>query len=488
MNRTGRLLFPAVRWRGETGFAHESALIESALRIGVGGFVIFGGGADADAVAELTASVRTRCPHPLLFASDLERGAGQQFHQATPLPPLAAIGSLDDEETTRRAGELTAREARSLGIDLLLAPVADVALEPANPIVGTRALGSTPEHVARHVAAWIGGARGAGALTCAKHFPGHGRTVEDSHATLPQVAASRDELDLDLLPFRAAIDAGTAAVMSAHVLYHALDPDTAATLSPRVLTELLRDELRFDGLVVSDAMNMTGVLNAGRGSEVRAAIAAIHAGCDALLYPSDLHALASALEGALGNDLALDHVERALRRLDEAARQAAVRARPGARGTEADRMWAGQVAARTLVTLRGTPRTASSVELVTIDDDAGGPFPPPSREPFANALRESGLDVHRVEKPTGTTAALIAVHADIRAWKGAPGLSERARAALEAAVAAHGDAVIVLFGHPRLTEGLPGRHVLAAWGGEAIMQRAAAEHLARTQPADMRGK
>jgi len=167
-----RLLLPALRWSAERGWDAERAMIEEGLALGVGGFILFGG--EAGAVRELTSELHRRSPHPLLIASDLERGAGQQFRGATPLPPAAALGSLDDRDAVRRAGELTAREARALGVNWIYAPVADIDVEPENPIIGTRAFGSDPERVGALLAEWIRGCAAGGALSCAKHFPGHG--------------------------------------------------------------------------------------------------------------------------------------------------------------------------------------------------------------------------------------------------------------------------------------------------------------------------
>jgi beta-glucosidase len=469
---TGRLLFPALRWQPETGFAHERATIDASLALGAGGFVIFGG--DADAVRELTRDLRARSSVPLLIASDLERGAGQQFPQATPLPPLAAIGSLDDLDTTRRAGALTAREALAVGVNWLYAPDADIDLEPRNPIVGSRAFGTDPDHVSKHVVAWIEGAHAEGALCCAKHFPGHGRTVEDSHATLPRVTASRAQLDVDLEPFRAAIAARVDSLMTAHVVYNALDATTAATLSAPILQTLLRDELKYDGLVVSDAIIMEGMLMAGGGSEAGAAITAVNAGCDALLYPSDVDAVGSALEAALGNDLGRARTDSAIARIDAACRRARTHT-DGTWGAAADRAWADDVALRSCNVVRGTPAIGSSIDLLTIDDDVGGPYPAPSREPFVQALRAAGVDVNEAQE----SASVIAIYSDIRAWKGAPGLSRTAAIALQTALRAAPDATIVFFGHERLARELPGTDMLCAWGGESIMQRAAARWLTR---------
>src|SRR5688500_10147906 len=299
MNRAAnlaRLLLPALRWSEGAGFGGSRDAIERGLELGVGGFILFGG--TAAGVRELTAELHARSPHPLLIASDLERGAGQQFRGATPLPPAAALGALEDLDATERAGELTAREARALGVNWIYAPVADVDLEPDNPIIGVRAFGSDPEAVGRQVAAWVRGCARGGALSCAKHFPGHGRTLGDSHIERPTVDAPRGALEADLAPFRAAIAAGADAVMSAHVSYPGLDPSGApATLSRAILHDLLRGELGFQGVVVTDALIMEGATT--DSDEGASGVAAVAAGSDALLYPRDPEAVTRALRAAV---------------------------------------------------------------------------------------------------------------------------------------------------------------------------------------------
>jgi beta-N-acetylhexosaminidase len=477
--RLARLLFPAVRWVGGR-YEGEHIDVVAALERGVGGFIVFGG--EAAALAEWTGEVRRRSAVPLLIGADVERGAGQQFEGATALPPLAAIGALDDVETSRRAGELTARESLALGVNWIYAPVADVDLEPRNPIVGTRAFGSDPARVAAHVAGWIRGCHDGGGLSCAKHFPGHGRTRGDSHLELPTVAASTSELALDLAPFRAAIAAGVDSFMSAHVAYPALDPSGApATLSARIIGDLLRAELGFDGLVVTDALIMEGVLENG-GGEPEASVRALAAGCDALLYPADLDAVLAAAGAALGGELPEQRVADALRRIEAAASR--VGGGGGGRvAAAADRDWAREVALRSLVAVRGeVAAVRGAVDLVTLDDDLGGPYPPGPRAAFAAALQGRGIDVREVGSPTGERPLLLALYCDIRGWKGRPGVSERGREAVRRLVAEVPDASLLLFGHPRLAHEVAGERVLSAWGGEPLMQEAAAAWLTGTRP------
>jgi beta-glucosidase-like glycosyl hydrolase len=462
-----RLLLPALRWDEVHGYQRQWEDIERHLEAGVGGFILFGG--EAGAVRDLTEEMRRRAPHPLLIASDLERGAGQQFRGATPLPPLAALGALDEPETTRRAGEVTAREARSLGVNWIYAPVADVDLEPANPIIGTRAFGTDSERVAEHVGYWVRGCRDGGALSCAKHFPGHGRTRGDSHAEQPSVDVDREALEADLRPFRLAVEAGVDAMMTAHVRYPALDPGgMPATLSAPILQGVLRGELGFGGLVVTDALIMEGFVEGG--SEATGAVLALAAGCDALLYPQDTAAVAAELEAALADGrLAPARVEEALARVARAAGEMAAEPGIGAWGREEDRRWALDTAVRTLQVVRGAPRLPDgAVHLLEIEDDLGGPHPPYPRTALPAALRRAGVEISEAGEP------LVVLYSDIRAWKGRPGLSPAARARLAELLRSRPDATVVLFSHPRLAAEIPGaRHLLAAWGGEGLMQEAA---------------
>lgn len=481
--RTARLLFPALRWDAGEGFEARRDLIEAGLELGVGGFILFGG--EAEAVLELTAELHARSREPLLIGADLERGAGQQFQGATPLPPAAALGAIDELHVSRRAGELTAREARALGVNWVYAPVADLDVEPENPIVGTRAFGAAPERVAEHVVAWIEGCRAGGALSCAKHFPGHGRTVTDSHLDLPHVHAGRAELEgADIVPFRAAADARIDSVMTAHVAYPDLDPSgSPATLSPAIVTELLRRGLGFDGLVVTDALIMAGVLEGVEG-EAEAAVLAARAGCDALLYPEDVEGVAAGLERAAGGELPDATVAAALERIDAAATRGSGPA-AGDWGSASDRAWALDLAARSLRTERGEPRcTAREVDVITIDDDTGGPAPPPSRSRFPATLTAAGLAVEEVDEARGERPAVVALYADIRAWKGRPGISAEAREKVVRTLDVRPDAPVVLFGHPRLAAELPESTLLAAWGGEPLMQEAAARVLAAGAPSE----
>lgn len=471
------LLVPALRWDAERGWDAERPAIERALALGVGGFILFGG--EQDAVRQLTKDLRLRSTVPLLIAADMERGAGQQFVGATGLPPLAAIASLNDPDLVRRAARLTAREARTLGVNWDFAPVCDVDLAADNPVLGTRTFGGDAHRVGQLAGVWIKACQGEGVLACAKHFPGHGRTHGDSHLELPVVDAQRTDLmEIDLQPFRAAIEAGVSSIMTAHVAYPALDPTGApATTSREILQWLLRQQLRFDGLVVSDSLVMKGAL-AGR-DEGAAAIAAINAGCDVLLYPSDVDALAARLNGALDtHELSAENVRNAVRRRLKWAQWASP-PNEYRRPAVTDVAWGAQLAERVVRMVRGArPTLASPMDVVVVDDDVGGPTPAPSRAPFLDALVRAGFRAQRVPEPSNNPArtTVIALFGETQPWKGRAGYSDTARAAVERACAVAPTALLVQFGHPRLIRELPSaRSIVTAWSGDAAMQVAVAK-------------
>ncbi len=482
MSEIAELFLPAIRWDATLGYEGERAAIDTALSLGVGGFILFGG--PSEHVAALTEDLHSKSRIPLLIGADLERGAGQQFAGQTALPPLAAIASLEDVQAIRRSATVSAIEARSLGINWIYAPDCDIDVEPDNPIIGTRSFGSDPDRVGEYASAWIDACQAEGVLACAKHFPGHGRTTVDSHKTLPRVEESAETLRAtDLVPFRRAIERGVASVMSAHVAFPALDPSGApATLSRPILTELLRNELGFDGIVVTDALIMEGVLGGGEGEAV---VRALYAGCDSLLYPSDVVASEQAVRKAIDDKrLDGDSIHRSLERRRRWARWAAL-SRETNRPTRDESGWSIQLGERVVHPLGGPIRRLPEPwNLVIVDDDVGGPYPAPSRDPLISSLRAGGVDlmVDDEREASSARSTVIALFGDIRAWKGRPGYSPAAKEAVRSALKRAGskERLIVLFSHPRLAEELiVSAPILCAWGGEAVMQRAASRVLLR---------
>jgi beta-N-acetylhexosaminidase len=227
---------------------------------------------------------------PLLVAGDFERGVlPARLFGTTVFPHAMAFGATGNLAYAEEFGRITAQESRALGVHWNLFPVADVNSNPANPIIGTRAFGENPIQVGDLVAAYIRGARATGMLTTAKHFPGHGNTAVDSHIGVPTVDENLDRLTaIDLPPFRKAIAAGVDAVMTAHVRVPALDPGNVATTSHHIITDLLKNDLGFKGLVVTDALDMAGLSRRYALNPGRAAVDAFKAGNDVLTMPADL--------------------------------------------------------------------------------------------------------------------------------------------------------------------------------------------------------
>jgi beta-glucosidase-like glycosyl hydrolase len=464
----GLLILPALRWRADGGFAHEAGAIADALDLGVGGFILFGG--TTESVRRLTSDLLRRAERPLLIASDLERGPGQQVVGLTEFPPPMALAALGDPAVVRWAGAVTAQEARAVGINWVFAPVADLDILPENPIVQTRAFGDDPDRVATSVRNWIEGCQTAGALACAKHFPGHGRTAVDSHLALPVVTTEAETLRTsDLYPFAVAVESGVASVMTAHVAYPALDATgVPATLSRDILGHL-RQRMRFDGLVVTDALIMDGALEGRRESD--AAVEAVQAGVDLLLYPNDPRRVRDSLAQALaGGSLSPKRFEEAVARYQRALAAATAPTPPGSRGPFDS---AADLADALLEQgmLRGNaPQLTAPLDLVVVDDDVGGPYPPSPSD-----WTQAALGQELVARYGGGSRVVLAF-AEPRAWKGRPGFSAASRDLL-ASYASDAE-LIVLFGHPRLLKELPGGvPVLLAWHRQRLMQEAVARWL-----------
>jgi beta-N-acetylhexosaminidase len=272
------------------GFAGPVApsWVARAVDEGLGSICLYGSNVESpQQLSSLTSSLHRL--GDVVLATDEEGGDVTRLHYPTgsPQPGAAALGFIDDLDVTRACARAVGAELGGLGIVLNLGPVADVNSNPANPVIGTRSFGASPDRVAAHVTAWVEAQQATGVAACVKHFPGHGATSVDSHVGLPSVGAPAEVLEeRELVPFRAAVDARASAVMTAHVLVRALDPDHPATFSPLVVDGLLRQQLGFDGVVVPDALDRGGA--SGSVGRPEAAVRALEAGCDLLCLGPDL--------------------------------------------------------------------------------------------------------------------------------------------------------------------------------------------------------
>ena len=462
------------------GFAGVTApeWLRRELDAGLGGVLLFARNVvTPDQLAALTASLRRGRPE-LLVAIDEEGGDVTRLEAASgsSYPGNLALGAVDDPSLTERVARSLAAELTGVGVNLDLAPVADVNTNPQNPVIGVRSFGSEPPLVARHVAAFVTGLQRGGVAACVKHFPGHGDTELDSHRELPTVHVSREELLSGTFePFRAAIAAGVQAVMTAHIVVPAVDA-VPATISREHLVGLLREELGFEGLAITDALEMRAIA-AGVGME-EGAVLALAAGADAL---------------CLGHDIDAGHVERvrgAILAAVQTGRLEPERLADAAKRVERLGRWAvpgaavldravGLEAARRAVTVEGEVVLTAPplvVELVPEAGIAAGEHRHGLGEILAARL--PGTEVVRVDTPADGEAAtlqlldgrrLVLVVRDPQrhAW-------ERAMAAT--LLAAAPDAVVVDVGYPAWREQAAAGRV-TTFGAGRVNLEAAVERL-----------
>ena len=276
---------------------------------------------DPDVAAELLNRLQRSSKLPLIVAADFERGVSMRLNGATVFPHAMAFGATGKPENAEAFGRISAQETRAIGVHWNFFPDADVNSNPANPIINTRSFGEDPRQVGDFVAAYIRGAHQGSMLTTAKHFPGHGDTAADSHLGLAQVTGDRARLDaVELPPFRRAIEAGVDAVMVAHVTVPALDPDPnrVATTSRAIVDGLLKEEMGFKGIVVTDALDMAGLTRLYAQNIGRAAVDSFNAGNDVLIIPADLDASYRALlEAVQSGEISRQRLDQSVRKILE---------------------------------------------------------------------------------------------------------------------------------------------------------------------------
>ena len=369
---------------------------------------------------ELTAALLEAAGRPLVVAIDQEGGGVVRLPQVAVPPSAMALGAADDTSLTERVAFATARGLRRIGVNVDFAPVADVQSNPMNPVIGDRAFGADPHHVARHVAAFVRGLQAGGVAATLKHFPGHGDVAVDSHLDLPRLDADEGRLtQLEWPPFEAGVACGAAAVMSAHIAVDAIDPELPATLSRITLEGVLRGRLGFQGVTFSDALDMRAI--AQRWDLASAAVRAIAAGIDVpVLCNVDVRTHASVLEAlaraAAAGDLAPERLAAARARLD-----ALLRAYPNGVVDGNPESWAEDEAyeaeaARRSITAVGTaPRLVAGdrVALFGRAEVASGAASDTARPvaALARALDAAGLRVDWVTDPDELRAALAGARA-----------------------------------------------------------------------------
>jgi len=285
------------------GFSGQAPSQELSMLLarGVGGVIVFSRNVGSpDDVLELNRAIKREAGRPLLIGVDQEGGRVARLRRGfTELPPMRAVGARGDAAISRALGGLLAREMRAVGFDLSYAPVLDVDTNPQNPVIGDRSFGATPTVVIEQGLAFAQGLQEAGVAACAKHFPGHGDTSQDSHLELPRLAHDRERLDrVELAPFRAAANADIAAIMTAHVIFEAVDARYPATMSSAVVRGVLRDELGYEGLVVSDDLEMRAI--ADHFGVEAAVLLGLQAGVDHFLICHSAERAQRAIDAVVG--------------------------------------------------------------------------------------------------------------------------------------------------------------------------------------------
>ncbi|GGR75757.1 sugar hydrolase [Streptomyces nojiriensis] len=441
--------------------------------------------ASPEQLAALTAQLRTE-RDDVLVAIDEEGGdvTRLEVRGGSSFPGNLALGAVDDTGLTRDVARELGRRLAECGVNLNWAPSADVNSNPDNPVIGVRSFGADTRLAARHTAAYVQGLQAAGVAACTKHFPGHGDTSVDSHHALPRIDVDLDTLQArELVPFKAAIEAGTKAVMSAHILVPALDPTRPATLSPQILTGLLRGELGYEGLIVTDGMEMNAI--AGTYGIERGSVLAIAAGADAICVGGGLadeatvlrlrDALVAAVRGgALPEERLADAAAR-VRALAAWTRGARPDAQP--EGSRASGI--GLTAARRAVAVTGWAKPLTAPYVATLAPVAniavGDETPWGLAAELAGLLPGTAAGVYPEGSSAGDVLAAAGdrtVVAVVRDAHRHPWMTE----ALDALVAARPDTVVVEMGLPRTEP--RGALYIATHGASRVCGRAAAEVIA----------
>jgi beta-N-acetylhexosaminidase len=427
--------------------------LRRAVSEGLGGVVIFGRNiVDRDQLHALVSSLHDERPE-LIVAIDEEGGDVTRLEARTgsSYPGNLALGAAGDPSLTEQVARAIGAELAAIGIDLNFAPVADVNSDPRNPVIGVRSFGSDPTRVSTHVAAWVSGHQGAGVAACAKHFPGHGATSVDSHLAVPVGPP-------ELRPFEAAITAGVQAVMSAHIVAPEID-DAPATINRKVMTGVLRGDLGFAGLAISDGLDMRGI-SGDRGIPQAAALA-VDAGCDALCVgggptgPEIVHQIAAALTASVGTE-----------RLAEAARRVDAMAawRAKQRTSVVPDRNIGLEAARRALCISGDVKVREDARVIRFDTEpsiAAGDIPWGMTEALLHCGVRIGDD--------GRTLVLVArdLHRNPRHLQ-----------AIESELGEHPDAIVVEMGVP-VYRPRNAKNYIATNGSARVCAQAAAEVMTR---------
>ena len=456
----------------------------------VGGMIVLGHiqygsirNAEPYAMAALFNRFQGLASIPLLIGGDFERGASMRVNSTTAWPYNMAFAAGRDLEASRLEGAATAKEARAMGVNWIFAPVADVNNNPSNPIINIRSYGENAKEVAAHVQAYIEGAhlnQRQPVLVTVKHFPGHGDTAQDSHIGMARLEASRERInEVELLPFRAAIEKGVDAVMTAHMAVPALEPeDIPATVSAKILTGILREQLKFDGLIVTDAMNMQGLSQMFNNKE--AAVRSIEAGADVLLIPNNAEeAIAGVMAAVASGRISKQRLDRSVLKILNAkaklgldkVKTVDLKALGDLIGAPEDEEIAQKVADRAVTLLKDQKdmlplRNAESATLLILAESRNGQQgrhlmeEVKKRAPRMNvvlldpSMSKEALD--EVAKATvGSSAVIVAAYVTVNAYRGDVALGGEYPSLMASLLAGNAPVALASMGNPYLIRSFP---------------------------------
>ncbi|HEX8891015.1 MAG TPA: glycoside hydrolase family 3 N-terminal domain-containing protein [Pyrinomonadaceae bacterium] len=495
----------------------------------VGGLILFGSPVYESVV--LINRMQQFARRPLLVSADLERGAGMRFFDTTDFGWVMAVGATGNPDYARRMGEITAREARALGVQQILAPVVDVNNNAANPVINVRSYGEDPQEVGRFIAAFIKGAQHEGVIATAKHFPGHGNTATDSHRGLPILNLSLADLNrVELVPFRAAVDNGVGSVMVGHIAVPSIEPTritplpkkpdakptyadsevivenatAPASMSP-ALTGLLRHDLGFEGIIVTDALDMSGLTIYFNQEE--AAVRAVLAGADMLLKPADADAgpaIKGLREAVKSGRLTEQRIEESARRILAAKYDLGLVKQRLAPIDEVDKIVSSpdalkltqEIAEHAITLVRNDAKLLPINNLrsdarifnlaITNGDDRAF-----ISNPFVSALSRSGRKVETIvlddrssdaevqkalERAQGADLVIASLYGRVRTGQSASiGLPEQGARALNSLLGRDAPVIGISFGNPYVLQSFPQmKTYLVAYGDMPALQQAAA--------------
>jgi beta-glucosidase-like glycosyl hydrolase len=445
----------------ENNIDHYLAL----ARKGVAGFIVFGG--EIEALRKGINRLQEETSPSLLIMSDLEQGLGQQVKGGTLFPPAMALGSVDDVALVCEAFDQMVQEAAYVGINTILAPVLDINTNPRNPIISTRAFGENPEIVSELGSAMIKSIQNAGLMACGKHFPGHGNTGVDSHLSLPHIDKTISELEgFELEPFRHAIEEGIMMIMLGHLNVLSMSPSGIPVSISKEAVEHLRNNMGFNGLIITDAMNMGAV---GAYAENEASLMALKAGVNIILHPSDPEGLAQTIEGA-ASDFSIENLMGQRQAIPKAHSQA----KPSFNAGISDKI------TEKSIIIKGSLRPIKDPYIILLNDDEsekGTVFieemnkeSPSLRHVVINAKWQAEALILSEE-----VDIIVCVFSSVKAYKG--GTATWITQALE--VFQESGAVLVSFGNPYLIDSFEGCARVYAWWGSEMAQRSAARALFR---------